>query len=121
MGNLLTFIKQFKDGGLNNIDEKYRIFLDFENDDFDFNDLIEGERKIAEKIEEKLKSCQEWLKILQEYGGGGQKIIVEASANVTDMELQNSAWTEVLPMVAKLQKLKKMTESLNQEVREISY
>ena len=32
MGNILAFIKQLKDGGLENIDDKYQIFLDFENE-----------------------------------------------------------------------------------------
>ena len=46
-----------------------------------------------------------------------RKIIVEASANVADLELQNNAWAEVVPLVSKLQMLKRITESLNQEVR----
>ena len=117
MGNILAFIKQLKDGGLENIDEKYQIFLDFENENLDFNDLREDERDLAEKIEEKLKSSQELLTFLQEYGAGGRKFIVEASANVTNLELQNKAWENLLPMIANLQKLKNMTDSLNQEVR----
>jgi len=44
---------------------------------------------------------------------------VEASANVTNLELQNKAWENLLPMIANLQKLKNMTDSLNQEVPEI--
>ena len=117
MGNILAFIKQLRDGGLENIDEKYQIFLDFENENLDFNDLREDERALAEKIEEKLQSSEELLRFLQDYGGGGRKFIVEASANVTDLELQNKAWEKVVPMIADLQKLKKMTESLNQEVK----
>ena len=116
MGNILAFIKQLKDGGLENIDEKYQIFLDFENENLDFNDLREDERALAEKIEEKLKSSQELLRFLQEYGSGGRKFIVEASANVANLELQNKAWEKVVPMIANLQTLKAMTESLNQEV-----
>jgi len=119
MGNILAFIKQLRDGGLENIDEKYQIFLDFENENLDFNDLREDERDLAVKIEEKLKSSQELLTFLGEYGSGGRKFIVEASANVTDLELQNKAWEKVVPMIANLQKLKKMTELLNQEVPEI--
>ena len=117
MGNLLAFIRQFKDGGLDNIDEKYQIFLDFENEDRDLDDLKGEEKQFAEKVEEKLKSSLEFLTFLQEYGGGGRKIIVEASANVADLELQNNAWAEVVPLVSKLQMLKRITESLNQEVR----
>ena len=117
MGNILAFMKQLRDGGLENIDEKYQIFLDFENENLDFNDLREDERDLAEKIEEKLKSSQELLTFLQEYGAGGRKFIVEASANVTNLELQNKAWENLLPMIANLQKLKNMTDSLNQEVR----
>lgn len=119
MGNILAFMKQLRDGGLENIDEKYQIFLDFENENLDFNDLREDERDLAEKIEEKLKSSQELLTFLQEYGAGGRKFIVEASANVTNLELQNKAWENLLPMIANLQKLKNMTDSLNQEVPEI--
>ena len=117
MGNILAFIKQLRDGGLENIDEKYHIFLDFENENLDFNDLREEEKALAEKIEEKLKSSAELLTFLQDYGGGGRKFIVEASANVSDLELQNKAWENVVPMIANLQKLKDMTESLNQEVK----
>ena len=117
MGNILAFIKQLRDGGLENIDEKYHIFLDFENENLDFNDLREEEKALAEKIEEKLKSSAELLRFLQDYGGGGRKFIVEASANVSDLELQNKAWENVVPMIANLQKLKDMTESLNQEVK----
>ena len=117
MGNILAFMKQLRDGGLENIDEKYQIFLDFENENLDFNDLREDERDLAEKIEEKLKSSLELLTFLQEYGAGGRKFIVEASANVTNLELQNKAWENLLPMIANLQKLKNMTDSLNQEVR----
>ena len=116
MGNILAFIRQLKDGGLDNIDEKYQIFLDFENENRDLDDLQGEERDFAEKIEEKLKSCDEFLIFLREYGGGGRKIIVEASANVADLELQNNAWSELVPMISKLQLLKRMTESLNQEV-----
>ena len=80
--------------------------------------ILKGEEKqFAEKVEEKLKSSLEFLTFLQEYGGGGRKIIVEASANVADLELQNNAWAEVVPLVSKLQMLKRITESLNQEVR----
>ena len=118
MGNILAFIKQLRDGGLENIDEKYQIFLDFENENLDFNDLREDERALAEKIEEKLKSSQELLKFLQDYGSGGRKFIVEASANVANMELQNKAWEKVVPMIGNLQTLKAMTESLNQEVKQ---
>ena len=117
MGNILAFIKQLRDGGLENIDEKYQIFLDFENENLDFNDLREDERDLAVKIEEKLKSSQELLTFLAEYGSGGRKLIVEASANVTDLELQNKAWEKVVPLIQKLQKLKKMTNLLNQEVK----
>ena len=56
MGNILAFIKQLKDGGLENIDDKYQIFLDFENENLDFNDLREDEKALAGKIEEKLKT-----------------------------------------------------------------
>ena len=119
MGNILAFIKQLKDGGLENIDDKYQIFLDFENENLDFNDLREDEKALAGKIEEKLKTSQELLTFLQHYGGGGRKFIVEASANVTDQELQNKAWEKVVPMIADLQKLKQMTESLNQEVKKL--
>ena len=119
MGNILAFIKQLKDGGLENIDDKYQIFLDFENENLDFNDLREDEKALAGKIEEKLKTSQELLTFLQDYGGGGRKFIVEASANVTDQELQNKAWEKVVPMIADLQKLKQMTESLNQEVKKL--
>ena len=68
-------------------------------------------------ILKKLKSSQELLTFLGEYGSGGRKFIVEASANVTDLELQNKAWEKVVPMIQMLQKLKKMTELLNQEVK----
>ena len=117
MGNLLAFIKQFRDGGLDSIDEKYLIFLDFENENMDLNDLAPEERALADRIEEKLISSLELLGFLQGYGVGGRKIIVEASANVADIDLQNNAWGQLVPMVASLEKLKNMTESLNQEVR----
>ena len=117
----MAFIRQMRDGSISGagLDDKYGVFLDFENDNLDFSDLNEREKALAEKIERKLKSAYQLLEFLQNYGSGGRQIIKEASARSNDETLQNNAWNSLVPMVGTLLQLKKMTDSLNEEVPEI--
>ena len=119
MGNILAFIRQIRDGSVEDLDDSYGVFLDFENENLDFSVLDESEKVLAEKIESKLKTAYQLLEFLQNYGAGGRQIIKEASAKINDETVQTEAWNSLVPMVASLLKLKKMTDSLNEEVPEI--
>ena len=121
MGNILAFIRQIRDGSFSgdDLDDKYGVFLDLENENLDFSVLDEREKVLAEKIESKLKSAYKLLEFLQNYGVGGRQIIKEASAKTNDESVQNDAWDRLVPMVASLLQLKKMTDSLNEEVPEL--
>ena len=121
MGNILAFIRQIRDGSFSgdDLDDKYGVFLDLENENLDFSVLDEREKVLAEKIESKLKSAYKLLEFLQNYGSGGRQIIKEASAKTNDESVQNDAWDKLVPMVASLLQLKKMTDSLNEEVPEL--
>ena len=116
MGNILAFIRQIRDGSVADLDDSYGVFLDFENENLDFSVLDESEKVLAEKIEGKLKNAYQLLEFLQNYGAGGRQIIKEASAKINDNTVQTEAWNSLVPMVASLLKLKKMTDSLNEEV-----
>ena len=121
MGNILAFIRQIRDGSFSgaDLDDKYGVFLDLENENLDFSVLDEREKALAEKIETKLKAAYQLLEFLQNYGSGGRQIIKEASANTSDESVQTNAWNRLVPMVASLLQLKKMTDSLNEEVPEL--
>ena len=121
MGNILAFIRQIRDGSFSgdDLDDKYGVFLDLENENLDFSVLDEREKVLAEKIESKLKSAYKLLEFLQNYGSGGRQIIKEASAKTNDESVQTDAWNRLVPMVASLLQLKKMTDSLNEEVPEL--
>jgi len=119
MGNILAFIRQIRDGSVADLDDSYGVFLDFENENLDFSVLDDSEKVLAEKIESKLKTAYQLLEFLQNYGAGGRQIIKEASAKINDNTVQTEAWNSLVPMVASLLKLKKMTDSLNEEVPEI--
>ena len=79
MGNILSFIKQIKDknGGIPDLDEKYGVFLDFENEHLDFSHLSDEEKQMAEHIENKVMSALTLLEILRNYGPGGRPLIKE--------------------------------------------
>ena len=79
MGNILSFIKQIKDknGGIPDLDEKYAVFLDFENEHLDFSDLNDEEKQMAEHIESQVMSASLMLEILRNYGPGGRPFIKE--------------------------------------------
>ena len=119
MGNILAFIRQIRDGSVADLDDSYGVFLDFENENLDFSVLNESEKVLAEKIESKLENAYQLLEFLQNYGAGGRQIIKEASAKINDNTVQTEAWNSLVPMVASLLNLKKMTDSLNEEVPEI--
>ena len=93
MGNILAFIRQIRDGSFSgdDLDDKYGVFLDLENENLDFSVLDEREKVLAEKIESKLKSAYKLLEFLQNYGVGGRQIIKEASAKTNDESVQKDA------------------------------
>ena len=119
MGNIITFIKQLKEGGYEEVDEKFGIFLDFESNNQEFSEANEHEKELSSKIEEKLNSSDELLEFLKNYGAGGQKIIMDASSKPCDAAVQDDAWNKMVPLVSSLLDLKKMTDSLNEMVPEI--
>jgi len=119
MGNIITFIKQLKDGGYEEVDEKFGIFLDFESNNLEFTESNGTEKELSSKIEEKLNSSYELLEFLNNYGAGGKKIIMDASSKPGDSAVQDDAWNKMVPLVCSLLDLKKMTDSLNEMVPEI--
>ena len=119
MGNILTFVKQISNIGLPELDKKYEVFLDFENDALDLSELSEEERKLSEDVETKLKTAIENLTKLRNYGSGGRNIIKEASASPSDKDAQDSAWRQMLPLVDSLLTLKKTADDLTAEVPRI--
>ena len=122
MGNIIAFIRQLGGGGQGSgpqLDDKYGVFLDLENDNLDFSALTGKEKDLAQKIEGKLVTAYQLLEFLDNYGVGGRQIIKEACANVSDEIVQSEAWSKLVPMVSSLLKMKKMIDSLNEELPEV--
>jgi len=119
MGNIISFIKQLKESGYEEVDEKFGIFLDFESNNLDVGEASMNEKDLSLRIEEKLNNSLELLEFLKNYGAGGRQIIQEASAKTGDPVAQDEAWNKMVPLVCTLLDLKKMTDSLNEMVPEI--
>ena len=119
MGNILAFIRQLTDSGNPELDQKYSVFLEFENEHLDFSELNGKERALAEKIERKLLSAYQMAEFLKSYGAGGRQVIKEASAKPTDLDVQNEAWNKLLPMLNSLLQLYRVTGELIEDVPEV--
>lgn len=119
MGHIISFIKQLKESGYEEVDEKFGIFLDFESKNLEIGEASMAEKDLTAKIEEKLNTSLELLEFLKNYGAGGRQIIQEASSKPGDTEVQDAAWNKMVPLVCTLLDLKKMTDSLNEMVPEI--
>lgn len=119
MGHIISFIKQLKENGYEEVDEKFGIFLDFESNNLEFAEASGSEKELSSKIEEKLNSSLELLEFLKNYGAGGKQTIQEASSKPGDCAVQDAAWNKMVPLVCTLLDLKKMTDSLNEMVPEI--
>jgi len=118
MGNLIALIKELKDGkkGLEELDEKYGIFLDFENE----NPVKpESSNVISQKVEEKLNNAIILLESLKNYGSGGKQILADAAAKSGVQSAQDEAWDKILLIIHSLLSLKDATDALNETVPEI--
>jgi len=114
MGNLLTAIHQLKDSGDPEVNEKFGIFLDFEGE----NAKPDPNNEFSVKLEDKIKTSEEVLEHLRNYGAGGKKFIFDATAN-SSSEVQDATWSKMVPLIANLVECKNMADELNQCVPEI--
>ena len=102
MGHIISFIKQLKENGYEEVDEKFGIFLDFESNNLEFAEASGSEKELSSKIEEKLNSSLELLEFLKNYGAGGKQTIQEASSKPGDCAVQDAAWNKMVPLVCTL-------------------
>ena len=69
MGNLLSFVRSLGDKSVSEIDDKFRLFIDFEKDKIE----NPGEQKVHDlsiKVDAKIGESSEALKFLGGYGPG---------------------------------------------------
>ena len=69
MGNLLSFVRSLGDKSVSEIDDKFKLFIDFEKDKIE----NEGEQKVHDlsvKVDGKIGESSEALKFLANYGPG---------------------------------------------------
>ena len=68
-GNLLSFVRSLGDKSVSEIDDKFKLFIDFEKDKIE----NEGEQKVHDlsvKVDGKIGESSEALKFLANYGPG---------------------------------------------------
>ena len=69
MGNLLSFVRSLGDKSVSELDDKFRLFIDFEKDKIE----NPGEQKVHDlsvKVDAKIGESSEALKFLSSYGPG---------------------------------------------------
>merc|ERR1711973_929276 len=91
MGNLLSFVRSLGDKSVSEIDDKFKLFIDFEKDKIE----NEGEQKVHDlsvKVDGKIGESSEALKFLANYGPGGSRLIKDAISKPGDPEIQEEVW-----------------------------
>jgi len=118
MGNLLSFVRSLGDKSVSELDDKFRLFIDFEKDKIE----NPGEQKVHDlsvKVDVKIGESSEALKFLSSYGPGGSQIIKDAISKPGDPQIQEDAWEKMLPLIKNLLDLKQSYSALNQMIPEI--
>jgi len=118
MGNLLSFVRSLGDKSVSELDDKFRLFIDFEKDKCE----NPGEQKVHDlsvKVDVKIGESSEALKFLSSYGPGGSQIIKDAISKPGDPQIQEDAWEMMLPLIKNLLDLKQSYSALNQMIPEI--
>jgi len=118
MGNLLSFVRSLGDKSVSELDDKFRLFIDFEKDKIE----NPGEQKVHDlsvKVDAKISESSEALKFLNSYGPGGSQIIKDAISKPGDPQIQEEAWQKMLPLIKNLLDLKQSYAALNQMIPEI--
>jgi len=118
MGNLLSFVRSLGDKSVSELDDKFRLFIDFEKDKIE----NPGEQKVHDlsvKVDVKIGESSEALKFLSSYGPGGSQIIKDAISKPGDPQIQEDAWEMMLPLIKNLLDLKQSYSALNQMIPEI--
>jgi len=118
MGNLLSFVRSLGDKSVSELDDKFRLFIDFEKDKIE----NPGEQKVHDlsvKVDAKISESSEALKFLSSYGPGGSQIIKDAISKPGDPQIQEGAWEKMLPLIKNLLELKQSYAALNQMIPEI--
>merc|ERR1712013_45187 len=107
MGNLLSFVRSLGDKSVSEIDDKFKLFIDFEKDKIE----NEGEQKVHDlsvKVDGKIGESSEALKFLANYGPGGSQLIKDAISKPGDPEIQEEVWEKMLPLIHNLTDLNEM-------------
>jgi len=118
MGNLLSFVRSLGDKSVSEIDDKFKLFIDFEKDKIE----NEGEQKVHDlsvKVDGKIGESSEALKFLANYGPGGSQLIKDAISKPGDPEIQEEVWEKMLPLIHNLTDLKQSYSALNEMIPEI--
>jgi len=118
MGNLISLFRSMGDKTINEIDDKFNLFIDFEKETIE----NEGEARVHElskQVDDKIKESSELLICLSDYGPGGSKVIQEAISKPSDPQIQDEAWDRMVPLITNLINLKESYTHLNQMIPEI--
>ncbi|XP_038057553.1 CYFIP-related Rac1 interactor B-like [Patiria miniata] len=104
MGNLLLKLRGPQD-------DDPQIFIDFEK-----AEPKENEEELYNMAEDVLREADEILKDLQHYGGAGESIRA-AICNPRNEELQQKAWADVCPLVARLKRYFEYSQKIEKALR----
>jgi len=119
MGNLLSFVRSLGDKSVSELDDKFRLFIDFEKDKIENPGEQKQVHDLSVKVDAKIGESSEALKFLSSYGPGGSQIIKDAISKPGDPQIQEKAWEKMLPLIKNLLDLKQSYSALNQMIPEI--